>query len=183
MEIINKAMEFATKKHEGQIRKGSPIPYIVHPYDVMQILKGAEASEKVIAAGILHDTLEDTETTKEELELEFGKEIATWVECETEDKSKPYIERKTEHMAKISMASIEVKAINCADKIANLRATSLDYPTFVGEEYWQRFNRGRDVVKWYYGLAIESLKELEENNKYKNMYDNLIFIYNKIFSN
>jgi len=60
--LIQKAIIFATKKHEGQKRKGTDIPYIVHPMEVMQILTAMDCSQNVIIAGILHDTLEDTDT-------------------------------------------------------------------------------------------------------------------------
>ena len=72
---IHDAIIFAAKKHQNQKRKGTNLPYIVHPMEVMQILTENGCNENVIVAGILHDTLEDTDTKPEEIEAEFGKDI------------------------------------------------------------------------------------------------------------
>ena len=85
---IQKAIVFATLAHEGQCRKGTNIPYIVHPMEVMQILTANGCNETVILAGILHDTLEDTQTTPEDILHIFGQEVLDLVLGESEDKSK-----------------------------------------------------------------------------------------------
>ena len=72
---IHDAIIFAAVKHKDQKRKGTDIPYIVHPMEVMQILTENEVSEDVIIAGILHDTLEDTDTKPQEIETKFGKAV------------------------------------------------------------------------------------------------------------
>ena len=84
---IHKAIEFATLKHQGQTRKGTDIPYIVHPIEVMQILTASGCEEDIIIAGILHDTLEDTNTEREEIVEAFGARVAELVAHESEDKS------------------------------------------------------------------------------------------------
>lgn len=177
--LIHKAVEFATKKHAGQVRKGTNIPYIVHPYDVMQLLKQYNCKEEVIVAGLLHDVLEDTNTTKEELEQEFSKEIAQLVQFETEDKTKPYKERKLEHMNQVKNAPLEAKIVNCADKLSNLRCTLIDC-TLEGERCFEKFNGTKEDIAWYYGLAIQSLEEVK-NTSAKGMYEELIRVYNEVF--
>ena len=72
MDMVEKAIIFAAKAHKNQTRKGTDIPYITHPFAVGMILQKAKCSEEVIAAGILHDTLEDTETTFKDLTEVFG---------------------------------------------------------------------------------------------------------------
>ena len=85
MTKIHDAIIFATLKHQNQKRKGTEIPYIVHPMEVMQILTENGCSKNVIVAGILHDTLEDTDTRPEEIEKRFGKAIRAIVQTECED--------------------------------------------------------------------------------------------------
>lgn len=85
---IHEAIIFATLKHQNQKRKGTEIPYIVHPMEVMQLLSAEGLPEEIIIAGILHDTLEDTDTKPEEIEQKFGKAILDIVLTESEDKSK-----------------------------------------------------------------------------------------------
>lgn len=175
--IIDKAMTFATQKHSRQFRKGTTIPYIVHPYEVMQILKEIGADTEVVVAGILHDTLEDTDTTYAELEREFGKTVADLVLYETEDKSKPYAERKKEHMNRIAHAPIQAKIINCADKLSNIRATLIDYKR-EGETFWDRFDGTKEQIQHYYALSFESLKDLKDTDMYKEFKQK----YNEIFA-
>lgn len=95
MELIEKAIVFATMAHGNQKRKGTNIPYITHPYAVGMYLQKANCSPEVVAAGILHDTLEDTETTFYELKEIFGEKVANLVKAASEnDKSLLWEERK-----------------------------------------------------------------------------------------
>ena len=87
--IINKAIIFATRAHEGAVRKGSKLPYILHPLETGVIVSTMTKDEDVIAAAILHDVLEDTSVTYEELKQEFGK-AADYVKAESENKRKPH---------------------------------------------------------------------------------------------
>ena len=73
MDIVEKAIIFASKKHKKQFRKGTPIPYIVHPIEVMQILRENNADKITIVAGLLHDTIEDAGVTYKEICNKFGK--------------------------------------------------------------------------------------------------------------
>ncbi len=78
--MINKAIKFAANKHQGQNRKGKAVPYIVHPLEVFNILYRMGADENLLVAGLLHDVLEDTDTTVDELKAEFGEDVAELVE-------------------------------------------------------------------------------------------------------
>ena len=94
--MINKAIEFATKAHEGQVRKGTKRPYIVHPIEVGDIVSTMTRDEEVISAAVLHDTIEDCEgITKELLAREFSERVADIVVQESEDKSRTWMERKS----------------------------------------------------------------------------------------
>ena len=114
---IHNAIIFASIKHQNQKRKGTNLPYIVHPMEVMQILTENGCSENVIVAGILHDTLEDTDTTPQEIEKEFGKDILAIVQSESEDKSKTWKERKQHTIDCLKTDSLETKLVCCADKL------------------------------------------------------------------
>ena len=85
--MVEKAIAFATKAHEGQVRKGTRRPYIVHPLEVGEIVSEMTDDEEVIAAAVLHDTIEDCEeVTEEMLRREFGERVASMVAHESEDK-------------------------------------------------------------------------------------------------
>ena len=92
--MIEKAVKFAIKAHEGQFRKGSKIPYITHPLEVCTIVSLITDNEEVRVASLLHDTVEDTSVTITDIEKNFGKKVAALVGSESEDKSKTWIERK-----------------------------------------------------------------------------------------
>ena len=155
---IQKAIVFATLKHKNQKRKGTDIPYIVHPMEVMQILTDLRCAENIIIAGILHDTLEDTATTPKEICDIFGQDILKIVQSESEDKSKSWKERKQNTINHLKDASPESKIVCFADKFSNIRSMLRDKEN-IGQQLWQRFNAGKDDIKWYYRSIAEALKD------------------------
>lgn len=160
MAKIHDAIIFATIKHQNQKRKGTDIPYIVHPMEVMQILTMLDCQENVIIAGILHDTLEDTDTKPDEIEKLFGGEVLGLVKAESEDKSKTWKERKQATINHLKTASPEAKIICFADKLSNIRSIYTDKEK-IGNEIWKRFNADKDSIEWYYR---EILKAVERNS-------------------
>jgi (p)ppGpp synthase/HD superfamily hydrolase len=157
MEVIEKALQLASKNHEGQYRKNTDIPYITHPVAVGMMLLKNGYSEEIVAAGILHDTVEDTALTIEDIKREFGTEIAKIVEGSSEpDKSLPWKDRKEHTIAFLKTASEDIRAVVCADKLHNITSIIRDYE-IVGEEVWERFNAGKEQQKWYYTNVVESL--------------------------
>jgi GTP diphosphokinase / guanosine-3',5'-bis(diphosphate) 3'-diphosphatase len=122
--LLFRALAFAAHKHRDQRRKDAEAsPYINHPIALAEILagEGGVADAEVLAAALLHDTIEDTDTSLEELRAEFGERIAAMVAEVTDDKSLPKAERKRlqiEHAAGISAGA---KLVKLADKICNLR--------------------------------------------------------------
>lgn len=155
---IHSAIIFATLKHRNQKRKGTDIPYIVHPMEVMQILTDMGCSENVIIAGILHDTLEDTDTKPEEIEKEFGKEVLAIVQTESEDKSKTWKERKQHTIDCLKNDSPETKLVCFADKFSNIRSMYADLQE-KGAELWERFNAPKSDIEWYYRSIADALKD------------------------
>lgn len=166
--MVEKAIRFATKAHEGQFRKGTDRPYIVHPLEVGKILSEMTADEEVIAAGILHDTIEDCkEVTEEILRQEFGERITTMVLHESEDKTKSWKERKSTTIEKLKTAPLEVQYIGLADKLSNIRDIDRDYPIYK-EELWNRFRmKDKQIIGWYYKEIQKSLQSLKGIPQYE----------------
>lgn len=160
--MIQEAARFAAEAHKDAVRKGTKLPYIVHPIEVALIVSVMTDDPEVIAAAYLHDVIEDAGVTYEELEARFGARVADLVQAESEDKSKSWKERKQATVNHMQQASRDAKMIAFGDKLSNLRSTSADYLA-MGDEIWQKFNEKRkEMHGWYYGSLREAFKELEE---------------------
>ncbi len=157
--LFDKALNFAARAHQGQYRKGTDIPYIVHPVGVAMLLLEINAPDEVIVAGLLHDVIEDTDATLARLEAEFGPEIARLIAAASEpDRSAAWEDRKQHTVDYLRRAPLPVKLIACADKLHNIRTLSRDYAT-LGDAVWGRFNRGKAQQAWYYRALAQSLPE------------------------
>ena len=157
MNVIEKALQVASKAHVNQYRKHTDIPYIIHPVAVGMILMKAGYSDDIVAAGILHDTVEDTSLSLADIEREFGPNIANIVDgCSEPDKSLSWEERKKHTIEFLKNASEDIKAVACADKLHNIRSIMNDYEQ-TGDLVWERFKRGKQEQEWYYRNVIESL--------------------------
>ena len=132
LRLISEAAELAARRHNGMARKGrGNEPYINHLAEVANLLSAATegADAELVAAGWLHDTIEDTETTREELAERFSERVASLVvEC-TDDMSLPKAERRRLQVVNASHKSPGAKLIKIADKISNIRARILRNPT------------------------------------------------------
>lgn len=162
MNRIQEAIIFATLKHEGQKRKGTDIPYIVHPMEVMQILTAMGCLDDVVIAGILHDTLEDTDATPVEIGVQFGSKVLEIVQTESEDKSKTWKERKQHTLDHLQTASAETKIVCFADKLSNIRSIKRDFDA-IGAELWKRFNAPKGNLAWYYTSFIPIFEKIPAN--------------------
>ena len=156
--MVDRAIEFASKAHEGQFRKGTKRPYIVHPIEVGDIVASMTRDEEVISAAILHDTIEDCQgITREILAEEFTPRVASMVAQESEDKSRTWMERKGATIRRLKDADREIQIIGLADKLYNMRDINRDYPV-VGEELWNRFRmKDKDTIGWYYKGVRDAL--------------------------
>lgn len=170
MELITRATIFAAKAHDGARRKGSGMPYILHPMEAACIVSAMTKRSDLIAAALLHDVLEDTPVTYEELKEEFGEKIADIVRMETEDKSKSWHERKERTINQLPLRDDGVKMVTLGDKLSNMRATYFDYK-IIGDQIWQRFHvTEKKLHAWYYhGLlkGFESLRGLDAFTEYE----------------
>lgn len=173
---LQKAVEFAAKKHAGQLRKGSTYPYITHVVEAMEIVSRMTEDENLRAAAVLHDTLEDTCTTKEELVREFGQRIADLVDSESEDKRRGQSEkaswkvRKQETIDHLAKAPTEIRMLALGDKLSNIRAMYRDYQV-VGEHLWKKFNnsdpRKQGTYYWLLGKAFKDDPKIRETPAFK----------------
>ncbi|WP_034670492.1 HD domain-containing protein [Ectobacillus panaciterrae] len=157
VDVWSKAVEVATVAHKAQQRKGNGTPYITHPYTVAMLLAKSGCTQDVVVAGLLHDTVEDTSLSYEDVKREFGETVARLVEeCSEHDKEKSWEERKQYTIDKLQHISAEGCMITCADKLHNIRSTVKEFEV-CGEAVWNRFNRGKDKQKWYYCSLVTEL--------------------------
>jgi (p)ppGpp synthase/HD superfamily hydrolase len=151
--LARQAYEFAADAHAGQTRKGGDSPYIAHPTEVARLLhKEGVADEELLAAVFLHDVVEDTDHTIEEIYDGFGEGVGELVDAMTEDKSiEPYEARKDHHRDQVEAAGTRAARIYAADKLANLRDMRTLYAS-VGEAAAARFKAPIDVrVRLWHG--------------------------------
>ena len=170
--LVIRALEYSALKHKGDNRKGSEIPYIVHPFEVAMILKENAFTEKVIAAGLLHDLLEDTVVKKEDIKTKFGEEILELVIGASEKlegrAERSWKKRKKETVNYLkNEANFKVKAIACADKLSNIRSMLRNLDNVDEEAFWTKFNAGKEEQKWYYQALVNSLKSREGMEMYR----------------
>jgi (p)ppGpp synthase/HD superfamily hydrolase len=145
-ELVHQAMDFASRIHEGRFRKNKNerIPYFSHCAMVGYLLERAGFDEATVAAGILHDTVEDGGVSLNTLEGAFGKKVAELVGHVTEkDKTLPWEERKALYLAHLREAPFEALAVTCADKIHNL--WSMIHYVRSGQDVWSILSRGREL--------------------------------------
>jgi len=180
---LYKALEFAVKYHGDvlQVRKSTHTPYIVHPIGVMQILIDYTDDFEIIQAGILHDILEDTKGTINDIEQTFGQRVKNLVigATEPEHDNLSWEERKKHTINYIKNdADKDTLFVICADKLHNLNSIIDDYQK-TGEAVWQRFNRGKDDQKWYYqNMADAFFKRDSQNKLFLKFYDTVQSFFN-----
>lgn len=173
MGIVEKALIFAAEAHNGARRKGSALPYIVHPAECVAIASSMTDLPEVLAAAALHDTIEDTDVTEDQLRLEFGDTVTDLVCFDSEDKmsdrpaADTWKQRKQATIDSMKNASDQEKIIIMADKLSNLRSMRNDYMR-TGDALWERFNQKDKMMhKWYYESILESLDVLKDTCAYQ----------------
>jgi hypothetical protein len=158
--LVASALDLAYEAHAGQVRKGDDTPYVDHPIEVAHMLYEEGFDETVVAAGLLHDVVEDSEVTVAQLADRFGADVAALVDVLTDDRSLPYNERKEQHRRKVRQAGMPAAAIYAADKLANLRAFRAAYRT-EGEALSKRFNASIDVMLLRWREDLDMLGQVD----------------------
>ncbi len=177
--LVDKAIVFATRAHQGTERRGKGFPYIVHPLEAMTIVATITNDPDLLAAAVLHDTVEDTAVTLDELKQEFGEHIASLVADETDVKHTPdgkkltWQERKQRDMDNVRDSSREVKIVAIGDKLSNMRAIARDYRQ-KGDELWQIFRvKDKATHAWRYKGLRDALVELKDTVAFQE-FDQLV---------
>ena len=167
LKTLAQAISFAAKKHKAQKRKGADNePYINHPLEVLNLLTGVGGVEDfdILIAAVLHDTIEDTATTKEEISEYFGENVCKMVLELTDDKSLPKATRKQLQIEHAPHISDGAKQIKLCDKISNIRDVTENPPHDWSNE------RRREYVEWG-EKVIAGLRGANEN--LENYFDRL----------
>ncbi len=165
MTLYEKALKIAVEAHKNQVRKHDKSPYISHPIMVGRILEQAGFSEEVVAAGLIHDVLEDTDVNEAFLREQLGDEVVDIVTAVSEDQTVDWrsIEGgwekvKQMYIETVAASNEKVWAVSVADKIHNAESL-INYHHLVGNSAWQVFNRGKEKKIWFEKSLFKALKE------------------------
>ena len=179
--MIQKALETAFDYHKGQKRKTNNAPYIVHILDVAKLLLSeTTATENIIVAGILHDTLEDTSYTAEQLRTDFSSDVLELVLFVTESnkesttskeqKRLTWKSRKQHTLDICKTATNDQLLILLADKLSNLQSIKEDI-IVIGDDIWSYFNAPKENVCWYYRELNSIFRQRINNSRLFKLYD------------
>ena len=184
--ILDEVLRFAITAHQGVERRGKSYPYIVHPIEAVAIVATITNDQELLAAAALHDVVEDTEYTIEDIRDKFGDRIAELVEQESDlvidgkSESETWIQRKEFAINRLKNLSYDAKVVAIGDKLSNARAMLYDYED-VGEKLWDKFHVSDPKLhKWHYESLRDAMSELKGTKPYKefsNIVDTLFSRY------
>lgn len=167
-ELLDRAILFAVKAHAGTERRGKGFPYIVHPMEAMEIVATITPDQELLAAAALHDTVEDTNVTIEEIRDQFGERVANLVAAESDvfiegkSEEETWHARKQAAMDRLAAAPHDAKIVALGDKLSNMRAIARDYAT-MGDKLWDIFHaKDPSDHEWHYRGLANSLRELSD---------------------
>ena len=167
-ELLDRAILFAVKAHAGTERRGKGFPYIVHPMEAMEIVATITPDQELLAAAALHDTVEDTDVTVEQIREEFGERIANLVASESDVMIEGQTEEESWHARKqaaidrLAAAPRDAKIVALGDKLSNMRAIARDHAV-MGDKLWNIFHvKDVDEHEWHYRGLANSLRELSD---------------------
>lgn len=173
--LLDRAITFAVKAHQGMERKGKGFPSVVHPMEAVCIVATMTNDQELLAAAALHDVIEDTDTTADDLKKEFGERVAMLVEAESDDKTggskaETWHQRKQDTLDRLRNADLDIKIVALGDKLSNMRAIAHDYAV-LGDELWNRFTV-KDPAEhaWRYHALAEALNDLSDTDAYKEFH-------------
>ena len=170
-DLLSRAVAFAARAHDGQVRKGGTLPYIVHPMEVAAIAATLTGDCEVLAAAVLHDVAEDCGVTIEALRQRFGPRVAALVQSVSEEKyadaAGTWQLRKRCAVDRLRTAGRETLILALSDKLSNLRSLDRDLRA-EGAAVWRRFNQTDPAMhKWYYTAMGEALAPLEQTDAHR----------------
>ena len=182
-ELLDRAIIFAVRAHAGTERRGKGFPYIIHPMEAVEIVSTMTTDQELLAAAALHDTVEDTSVTVEQIRAEFGDRIAELVASESDtfeagvSEEDSWHSRKQAAIDRLAAASHDAKIVALGDKLSNMRAIARDY-SIKGDELWKIFHaKDRRDHEWHYRGLAESLSDLSDTFAYKEF----VQLINQVF--
>ena len=171
--LLDRAIVFAVRAHAGTERRGKGFPYIVHPMEAVEIVATMTRDQELLAAAVLHDTVEDTDTTVEQIRTEFGDRIASLVASESDivvdgvSEEDSWHARKQAAIDRLARASHDAKMVALGDKLSNMRAIARDYAQ-QGDALWNLFHaKDPKEHEWHYRGLADSLRELQDTFAYQ----------------
>ena len=181
--LLDRAIIFAVRAHAGTERRGKGFPYIVHPMEAVEIVATMTRDQELLAAAALHDTVEDTDTTVEQIREEFGNRIASLVASESDivldglTAEDSWHARKQAAIDRLTRASHDAKIVALGDKLSNMRAIARDYAQ-QGDALWNLFHaKDPKDHEWHYRGLADALSELRDTFAYKEFED----LINQVF--
>ncbi len=182
--LLDCAIVFALRAHAGTERRGKGFPYIVHPLEAVTIVATMTSDQELLAAAALHDTVEDTDVTIDQIRAEFGDRIASLVAADSDipvqdmNAEDSWYVRKQAAIDRIAASSHDAKIVAMGDKLSNMRAIARDY-AMQGDALWNLFRvKNRKDHEWHYRGLAEALRELQDTFAYKE-FEQLI---NQVFT-
>ena len=171
--ILDHAIVFAVRAHAGTERRGKGYPYIVHLMEAVEIVATMTVDQELLAAAALHDTVEDTDVSVDQLREEFGERIASLVADESDEmpvglsEEASWRDRKQAAIERLSRASHDAKMVALGDKLSNMRAIARDYAV-QGDALWNLFHaKRREDHEWHYRGLADALRELDGTFAYQ----------------
>ncbi len=184
-ELLDRAIVFAVRAHAGTERRGKGFPYIVHPMEAMEIVATMTPDQELLAAAALHDTVEDTDVTVEQIRAEFGERIASLVAAESDafvegvSDEDSWHDRKKAAIDRLAKAPHDAKIVALGDKLSNMRAIARDYAV-QGNALWNLFHaKDPKDHAWHYRGLADSLRELQDTFAFREFED----LINQVFGN
>lgn len=171
--FVDKAIKFAVDAHANVERRGKGFPYVIHVLEAMEIVATMTNDKELLAAAVLHDTVEDTDTTLADIRKMFGERVAKLVELESDKGVSPQGEeldwrsRKQATINHLENAPYDAKVVALGDKLSNMRAIARDYKK-IGDNLWKIFHapNGRSDHEWHYRGLANSLSDLAGTEAY-----------------
>ena len=177
-DLLDRAIVFAVQAHHNTERRGKGFPYIVHPMEAVEIVATITPDQELLAAAALHDTIEDTDVTVEQLREAFGNRVAELVHSESDqldgevftggnNEEETWHARKQAAIDRLAAASHDAKIVAMGDKLSNMRAIWRDYQQ-KGDALWQIFHvKDKASHEWHYRGLAASLSELKDTFAYQ----------------
>jgi myo-inositol-1(or 4)-monophosphatase len=181
--LLDHAIVFAVRAHAGTERRGKGFPYIVHPMEAVEIVATMTSDQELLAAAALHDTVEDTDVTIEQIRTEFGDRVASFVAAESDephqrpDSVENWRARKQAAINRIACASRDAKMVALGDKLSNMRAIARDYAQ-QGDALWDLFHaKDPQDHEWHYRGLADALSDLRDTFAYREFE----YLINQVF--